>query len=128
MSDPAPKDACRACPAELESFELRSNRCGTRSAYESALIAMLMINLLVTLGFGVLNIVRDDSPAKPTPVPTVTHDPTAWPSPGGGGGEPTGGESPSTGDGGTPSAGAGEPEAPRPPCPGPSVPGCTNDA
>ena len=79
MSEPAPKPACSApCAAALEPAELISDgTCRTCLRYSRATLVLLVINLLATVVFGVLGVVRDDSTEPgPKPSPTATATPT----------------------------------------------------
>ncbi|MET7573345.1 hypothetical protein ABZT04_33345 [Streptomyces sp. NPDC005492] len=80
MSVPAPKAPCSSpCTTALEPAELISDgTCRPCVRYSRAILALLLVNLLVTVVFGVLG-VRDGSSTKPDPKPSPTA--TATPSP-----------------------------------------------
>ncbi|MFF4543677.1 hypothetical protein ACFY1J_05430 [Streptomyces sp. NPDC001406] len=86
MSDPAPCSS--PCSAALDPAELISDgTCRTCVRYSRAILALLLVNLLVTVVFGVLGVVRDGSSAKsdPKPSPTATRTPSpSAPTPSGG--------------------------------------------
>ncbi|MFJ1552769.1 hypothetical protein [Streptomyces mirabilis] len=74
MSDPASKPAWSTpCPAALEPTELISDgTCRTCLRYNRAILVLLVVNLLVSVVFGVLGAVRDDSSTDPGPKPSPT--------------------------------------------------------
>jgi hypothetical protein len=83
VSDPAPNKApCSSpCPAALGSVELVTDgACCTCLRYNRAILALLLVNMLITVVFGVLGTVRDDSAAKPGPKPSPTATATQSPS------------------------------------------------
>lgn len=92
MSDPAPCSS--PCPAALEPAELISDgTCRTCVRYSRAILALLLVNLLVAVVFGVLGVVRDDSSTKPAPKPSPTATATPSPSAPDPSGDPTSGGS-----------------------------------
>ncbi|MFF7169722.1 hypothetical protein [Streptomyces pseudovenezuelae] len=80
MSDSAPTLDCSSCPAKLEPAELISDgTCRTRLVYDRAILALLVVNMILTVVFGVLGVVQNDSSTDPGPNPSPTA--TATPSP-----------------------------------------------
>lgn len=115
MSDPAPKP-CETCPAALEPAELISDgTCRNRRFYDLAILALVSLNLVATILFGVLGLVDDDEP-KPDPKPSPTSSPTP------GTPEPS---SPPTGGSGGPTGEPTSPGEPTPSDPGGSGGGCS---
>ncbi|MFD7501578.1 hypothetical protein [Streptomyces sp. NPDC059850] len=78
MSDPAPKPACSSpCPAALEPAEpISHGTCRPRLFYDRTILALLVVNVILTVVFGVLGAVRDDSSTVPGPKPSPTATPT----------------------------------------------------
>ncbi|MBK3639523.1 hypothetical protein [Streptomyces sp. MBT33] len=93
MSDPAPTLACSSCPAALEPAELISDgTCRTRLFYDRAILTLLVVNVILTVMFGVLGTVRHGSSTDPKPSPTATATPP--PDDPGSSGGPTSGPEP----------------------------------
>ncbi|MEE1764343.1 hypothetical protein [Streptomyces sp. SP18BB07] len=95
MSDPAPRKApCSSpCPAALDSVELVADPCNSRcQRYNLVIVALLVVNLFVTLAGIAIGVVRSDSsttppppvsnaPVDPSPSSPPTEDPTVGPEP-----------------------------------------------
>ncbi|MFC9280893.1 hypothetical protein [Streptomyces collinus] len=74
-----PDFPCSSCPAGLE---LVAEGCGARCVrYNRVLLALLVLNLLATITFGVIGVVDDRGQStKPDPKPSATATPSPRPS------------------------------------------------
>ncbi|MFI8206645.1 hypothetical protein [Streptomyces sp. NPDC085937] len=76
-----PEPACSSCPTPLEPAELISDGtcCRARARFQYILLVLIVLNLVATVAFGVVGLLRNDSSSSTSPTPSPTSTPTTAP-------------------------------------------------